>query len=266
MSLLININTQIPLDVFSYAFYNFHTPEENGKIASVCKHWKELAEKIAKDQLIERHVLSIQLKSAPFSLMMEGKKVEDFSPQYKEALQAIQDGKATLTTTEIYNQLSHLTEKHLVCLGGCFLINPQSKYMPKDREESISGKTFGEFHEIDEDKNFYIWGVVSRHLVTYLPIELFKWNLLEDGTISGNKDNGEICFSLKGKVIELILVPGSQQAQEARWGAFSMKRNQAPMTEDYHLVPETAYSGHIRPSALYVPKLDAAAVSEEEKL
>jgi len=266
MSLLANINSQIPIEMLIYIFDNFQTPEENGKNSSVCTLWKDVVKRIVKDQLIERYVLSIQLKSAPFSLMVGGKKVEDFSPQYKQALEALRDNKETLTSKEVYTGLNNLTEKHFVCLAGFFLINPQSIHMPKDREESISGKAFGEFHEIDEHKNFQLWGEVAGHLVTYLPIKLFNWNLLENGTVSGNKDKGEICFSLKGKVIELILVPGSKEAQDGRWGGFSMDRNGAPMTETYHLVPETARTGHIWPSDLYVPKLDAAAVPKEEKL
>ena len=264
MSSSLNINTRIHSDVITYTFYNFHTPEENGKIASVCKHWKELAEKIAKDQLIERHVLSIQLKSAAFSLMVEGKKVEDFSPQYKEALQALQDNKETLTTKKVYKRLKKITEKQVVCLAGCFVINPQSKHMPKDIQESISGKAFGEFHEIiDKMGNYQLWG--SSFSTTFLPIELFNWSLEQDGTVSGNKDKGETCFSLKGKVIELILVPGSEVARAERYRKLDIDRNKAPMTKIDNLVRESTWFGELWPTDLYVPKLDAAAVSKKKE-
>jgi hypothetical protein len=157
----------------------------------------------------------------------------------------------------MHNLLNRLTEKQVVCLAGCFVFNPKSNYMPKDREESISGKAFGVFHEIEKMGNFRLWG--GRYTTTFLPIELFNWSLEQDGTISGNKDKGEICFSLRGKVIELILVPGSKEAQEKRYRNFTIDRNKAPMTKKFHLVSELVNYGGIWPSDLYVPKLDAVA-------
>jgi len=247
-----------------FHMFRLSSPGENIRNAKVCKLWLEIASKVAKEQLIEEKE-DLLKKSMEKFLLLSGLKFEDVTPGLQRIKQKSPQVKIT-TCFELYKiqdlliALDGLTEKHAVCLAGCFIVDPQSPNAPTDRVKDLLGKAFAEFHYIKNDTHG-IWGEHTSRISgkNYLPVELFDFQVNENKEIVGEINKGTSCFSLKGKLVELIVIEGNQSAQKARY-ILNVNRTTANVFE---LTPESDTVGKLWSRQIYIPRLDATAPIKE---
>jgi len=243
--------------------FTFLTPEENVKNTMVCRDWKDVASEVAKRQYLESfNEKDVKAKMANF-LVLAGGKFEDYTPQFQNAKQ----NWSTLTIQQVRDKVnSNRPQKFTVCLGGCFVVDPNCPNIPSHKVNDLAGKAFAEFHYRQD------WSETSSYArlftedglgggIIYFPVELFNFNVEKDGTVTGEKNSGECCFSLKGRLIEVFLIKGDQNARDARWAYFYISRDKAPTIQ---LTPEDANTGYIWPQDIYVPRLDAKAANSSQ--
>jgi len=244
-----------------FEVFIFLTPKENVKNTEVCKQWKEVASVVAKKQFIQEKEKYLREKMVNF-LVLSGGQFEDFTP----VLQSIKTQQQQLSIKTVHDQLNSLTERHVVCLGGCFVVDPKCPNIPKNKQIDLAEKAFAEFHMEARFGGRPVAKLFTENnrgdSIIFFPVELFNLKVGADGTVIGEKDSGEFCFSLKGRLIELCLISGSQLAREARWYS-DISREQAPTIQ---LSPESDKSGRIWPRNMFIPRLDAFAPQESSRL
>jgi len=248
-----------------FEIFMFLTPKENVKNTEVCKQWKEVASVVAKKQFIQEKEKCLREKMANF-LVLSGGNFEDFVP----VLQQIKTQQQQLSIKTVFDQLNSLTEQYTICLGGCFIVDANCPNIPKNKQIDLAGKAFAEFHFKQEgvlncDGKSYCARLFSEESygggITYFPVELFNFKVEADGTITGEKNSGGSCFSLKGRLIEVFLIEGDQNIRDARWACPLISRDKALTIQ---LTPEDANSGYVWPQDIYVARLDAKAANNSQ--
>jgi len=260
-----NLNNQHEL---LFHVFSLLTPEENVKNTMVCKDWKAVASEVAKKQyLTSFNEEGVKTKMANFLALADGK-FEDYTPQFQEAKQDWQ----TLTIQQVHDKVnSNRPETFTVCLGGCFVIDPNSPDILETKKIDLAGKAFAEFHYKEEgvpssDGKPYssklLGGQPNWGGIMFFPVELFNFKVETDGTVTGEKNSGEFCFSFKGRLIEVLLIEGDQDIRDARWGNSHINRDKAPTIQ---LAPETADRGNRWTNNIFNPRLDAKeAINPED--
>ncbi len=114
--------------------YEFLSIEEKLKVTVVCRTWKEVAEKAAKNGLILLFKASINGKARAFQSMVSGK-LKDYSVKYAAELNNIQKNKESLSFNRLYKKLDRLVEYHTLYLKQFFEIDPNSPNIPQDKKK-----------------------------------------------------------------------------------------------------------------------------------
>lgn len=238
-------------DWLEYIFYNFNTPEDNLANRLVCKDWRAVATEVAKKQFILRaKAVFTGANTDNFLAIVNGKFDDYFSIFTKN-----KDDLAKISLDTVYKQT--LIEKHVVCLGGCFVVAINDPNIPTGKQEDLGGKAFAEFHfGTPEEPRLFQLKNGKQIAFTHLPIELFSLKLGNQNQIEGEKDKGNYCFFYKERMIVLSLIPGEPKVRNAIWTHHLLNRDNAPVIA---LTAENAGEGHIWPQDIYIPRLDAKA-------
>lgn len=249
-----------------YGVFDFCSVEQNVRNTQVCQTWRGAATEVAKKQIIRSAQNDLLRKAAGF-LQMVPHKLEFYCVAAGD-LEAMK-GDPKYSIQEVHAKAHTLAtpKKYTVCIASFFRVNPLDKNIPPEKKEDLAGKAFVSLHfkatdypDLDKSYRPCFWsestvfgpGAVCK----FFPVELFHLTVNNDGTISGDKNSGTVCFALRGRLIELSIEEGQEDVRNIRTIAIpEVNRDTAHTIE---LTPEGAHSGHIWAKDLYVARLDGA--------
>jgi len=262
------------IDELDRYIFSFLPPKKNVENTQVCKAWQTIAGEEAKqgflrqyNNFVERSINHINLTA------LTACKLEDFCPQYMH----IANNVNSLTIKEVFDQLHAMIKKNdHAYLAGCFVITPDSENIPEEFRNEITGKAFAELllplSDLNRDTDFPAnnmpWREPGKNpdRISYLPIEFLGLTIGEDRKVVGEKDSGTFCFPLKGRLIQLTLIPWDPRFSiGARATHLKQCREIATTLTPYE--GEIPLSERIRkrvPRQVYVSRLHAKSVSSPE--
>jgi hypothetical protein len=206
----------------------FLSTDENRNLSTVCKLWKTETDKVRKIQYFEQALFSLEKNSIHFLKMVPDQKLQDFCPEYFQAMQKIRKGNdwEQSTVKEVFEAIKKQSEHFIVnanlALRTCILIQADAKLSQdcKDNEVALKvmkhvlGRVFVMFSDdsikdklatwnakVDENRNPYF---DLFETIELFPGEIFNITLNDklQRVISNEK---VFCFPFKGKFIEVAI-------------------------------------------------------------
>lgn len=213
-------------DILKYTLH-FFSPIENINNTGVCKKWNELATEIAKKQIVESTLYTIEARASNF-LKMVPNPLSFYCPTF-EKFEKISKDYNEYSIKELFNLANKVTVKQNTCMAGFIRIDPESPNIPPESRDLLASRTFvalharrPHYHARTKQGYFdFQWGGQL-----FFPIELFNLTVSDiSHTVTGNKNSGIFCFPYDGRVFEITLEEGQEETRNKRFKVQEMNRD-----------------------------------------